>query len=323
MEDHSAHDPRRAGRHAGRVLLPVRLDGGDGSLRLSWEAAESKQRLGMAVDHWTSAGVQPFDTQVDQDDSSVRYVLAVSADAPFVLEKSVSYAVGRAADEDLADTAERSLLPRGRDLRPERGALPRLLDHQRHRGGRPGRAAAGHPLEPFPAGAGHGLRRRGRHPGQGRVRLRLRRALLLGPGGVPAALPDLHQPGQRPPGPRIPPRPAARGQGPRQGAQRGRRPLPVAHHQRPGGQRLLRRRHRPVPHRRRDRLRHEPLHLGQRGHRVQGDPRLRTADRDRTDVGLTGLLRQGRAVPHPRRHRPGRVHRRRQRQPLHQRHGPL
>jgi alpha,alpha-trehalose phosphorylase len=65
------------------------------------------------VDHWTSAGVQPFDTQVDQDDSSVRYVLAVSADTPFVLEKSVSYAVGRAAaaDEDLADTAERALLP--------------------------------------------------------------------------------------------------------------------------------------------------------------------------------------------------------------------
>ena len=95
MEDHSAHDPRRAGRHAGRVLLPVRLDGGDGSLRLSWEAAESRQRLGMAVDHWTSAGVQPFDTQVDQDDSSVRYVLAVGADQPFVLEKSVSYAVGQ------------------------------------------------------------------------------------------------------------------------------------------------------------------------------------------------------------------------------------
>src|SRR6478672_10350038 len=110
VDDHSAHDPRRAGRHAGRVLLPLRLDGGDGSLRLAWEAAESEQRLGMAVDHWTSAGVQPFDTLVDQDDSSVRYVLAVSADAPFVLEKSVSYAVGQAA-EDLADNAEASLKP--------------------------------------------------------------------------------------------------------------------------------------------------------------------------------------------------------------------
>jgi alpha,alpha-trehalose phosphorylase len=110
VEDHSAHDPRRAGRHAGRVLLPLRLEGGDGSLRLAWEAAESEQRIGMAVDHWTSAGVQPFDTLVDQDDSSVRYVLAVGADEPFLLEKSVSYAVGQAV-EDLADTAAAGLLP--------------------------------------------------------------------------------------------------------------------------------------------------------------------------------------------------------------------
>ena len=94
VEDHSVHDPRRAGRHAGRVLLPLRLDGGDGSLRLAWEAAESKQRVGVAVDHWTSAGHQPFDTLVDQDDSSVRYVLAVSPGEPFRLEKSVSYAAG-------------------------------------------------------------------------------------------------------------------------------------------------------------------------------------------------------------------------------------
>jgi len=32
VDDHSAHDPRRAGRHAGRVLLPIRLDGGDPTL---------------------------------------------------------------------------------------------------------------------------------------------------------------------------------------------------------------------------------------------------------------------------------------------------
>ncbi len=106
VEDHSAHDPRRAGRHAGRVLLPVQLDGGDGSLRLSWEAAESKQRVGIAVDHWTSAGHQPFDTLVDQDDSSVRYVLAVGADEPFRLEKSVSYAVAGRYSEGLPGTAD-------------------------------------------------------------------------------------------------------------------------------------------------------------------------------------------------------------------------
>jgi alpha,alpha-trehalose phosphorylase len=106
VEDHSAHDPRRAGRHAGRVLLPLRLDGGDGSLRLSWEAAESRQRVGLAVDHWTSAGHQPFDTLVDQDDSSVRYVLAVGADQPFRLEKSVSYAAGRGVQDSGQDAAE-------------------------------------------------------------------------------------------------------------------------------------------------------------------------------------------------------------------------
>ncbi|UZX01636.1 glycoside hydrolase family 65 protein [Arthrobacter sp. CDRTa11] len=106
VEDHSAHDPRRAGRHAGRVLLPLRLDGGDGSLRLSWEAAESRQRVGLAVDHWTSAGHQPFDTLVDQDDSSVRYVLAVGADQPFLLEKSISYAAGRGVQDSGQDAAE-------------------------------------------------------------------------------------------------------------------------------------------------------------------------------------------------------------------------
>jgi alpha,alpha-trehalose phosphorylase len=114
VEDHSVHDPRRAGRHAGRVLLPLRLDGGDGSLRLAWEAAESKQRVGIAVDHWTSTGYQPFETVVDQDDSTVRYVLAVSPDQPFTLEKSVSYAAGAAVQDpagDAADVAEAGLRP--------------------------------------------------------------------------------------------------------------------------------------------------------------------------------------------------------------------
>ncbi|WP_426997872.1 glycoside hydrolase family 65 protein [Pseudarthrobacter sp. N5] len=106
VDDHSAHDPRRAGRHAGRVLLPLRLDGGDGSLRLSWKAAESKQRVGIAVDHWTSAGLQPFDTRVDQDDSSVRYVLAVRPGEPFRLEKSVSYAAGSGVQDSGQDAAE-------------------------------------------------------------------------------------------------------------------------------------------------------------------------------------------------------------------------
>ncbi|MEV7573682.1 glycosyl hydrolase family 65 protein [Pseudarthrobacter sp. NPDC089323] len=127
VEDHSVHDPRRAGRHAGRVLLPLRLDGGDGSLRLAWEAAESKQRVGIAVDHWTSTGYQPFETVVDQDDSTVRYVLAVSPDQPFTLEKSVSYAAGAAVQDPAADAADAAEA----GLRPVQDIFAESEDHYR------------------------------------------------------------------------------------------------------------------------------------------------------------------------------------------------
>ncbi|UVJ39883.1 glycoside hydrolase family 65 protein [Arthrobacter sp. CJ23] len=114
VEDQSAHDPRRAGRHAGRVLLPLHLHGSDGSLRLAWETAESRQRVGMAVDHWISVEQQPFETVVGEDESTVRYVLAVGGGETFRLEKSVSYAVaGADADpgrgEALAAEAELAL----------------------------------------------------------------------------------------------------------------------------------------------------------------------------------------------------------------------
>ncbi|MBT2515386.1 glycoside hydrolase family 65 protein [Arthrobacter sp. ISL-30] len=122
VEDHSAHDPRRAGRHAGRVLLPLHMQGTDGSLRLAWETAESKQRIGMAVDHWISTEHQPFETLVAEDESTVRYVLGVNDGETFRLEKSVAYTVGgRALDEAeapyltpgeaLAAQAEEALVP--------------------------------------------------------------------------------------------------------------------------------------------------------------------------------------------------------------------
>ncbi|BCW43104.1 glycosyl hydrolase family 65 protein [Arthrobacter sp. StoSoilB5] len=118
VEDHSVHDPRRSGRHAGRVLLPLHLQGADGSLRLAWETSESRQRIAMAVDHWISAEGQPFETVVAEDESSVRYVLAINAGEAFRLEKTVSYVVaGRTltADDDggesLAAEAEANLLP--------------------------------------------------------------------------------------------------------------------------------------------------------------------------------------------------------------------
>ncbi|MFH5879625.1 hypothetical protein [Arthrobacter sp. NA-172] len=117
VEDHSAHDPRRSGRHAGRVLLPLHLQGSDGSLRMAWETAESRQRIGMAVDHWISAEGQPFETVVGEDESTVRYVMAVNEGETFRLEKSVSYVVNSAdasesdPGEILASDAELGLVP--------------------------------------------------------------------------------------------------------------------------------------------------------------------------------------------------------------------
>ncbi|MFW0775879.1 glycoside hydrolase family 65 protein [Paenarthrobacter nitroguajacolicus] len=115
VDDHSVHDPRRSGRHAGRVLLPLHLQGTDGSLRLAWETAESRQRVAMAVDHWISAEGQPFETLVAEDESSVRYVLAIHDGDTFRLEKSVSYVVAGSSDaedrgETLAAEAEANLV---------------------------------------------------------------------------------------------------------------------------------------------------------------------------------------------------------------------
>ncbi|WP_422759198.1 glycoside hydrolase family 65 protein [Paenarthrobacter sp. C1] len=103
--DHSDDDPRRSGHHAGRVLHPVRLDGDAGSFRLAWQTAESGQQLGLAVDHWFTTATTPFETVVDQDESSVRYILALTPGTTFRMEKTVSYAVGGGDAVDLAGTA--------------------------------------------------------------------------------------------------------------------------------------------------------------------------------------------------------------------------
>ena len=102
-----------------------------------------------------------------------------------------------------------------------------------------------------------------RGAGQGPDRDRLRRPLLLGHRDLRPAVPDPHVAGGRPqpahaPGAACCPTPARRA---RRGRLR-RRALPVAHDQRPRGVRLLRRRHRAVPHRRRHRLRAGPVRAG-------------------------------------------------------------
>ena len=100
----------------------------------------------------------------------------------------------------------------------------------------------------------------------------------------------------------------------------------MAHDQRRGGVGLLRGRHRAVPHRRRHRVRAEPVRRGHRRRRLPRPRGHRHPRRDRPACGPTsasGATSDGGTLPHPRRHRPGRVHDGRQRQPLHQRDGAL
>ncbi|WP_136610967.1 glycoside hydrolase family 65 protein [Sinomonas albida] len=104
-EDHSEHDPRRAGRHAGRVLEAVAAEGANGSLRLAWSTVTSRQHVAIAVDHATNTLHQPFSTEADGDRGGVRYVLQIDPSEAFRLEKRVGYAVAPAADPELVDAA--------------------------------------------------------------------------------------------------------------------------------------------------------------------------------------------------------------------------
>ena len=71
------------------------------------------------------------------------------------------------------------------------------------------------------------------------------------------------------------------------GPQPGRRAVPVAHDQRRGGVGLLRGRHRPVPHQRRDRLRPPALRRRQRRHRLPRHRRRRDPRWRRRGCGTT------------------------------------
>ncbi len=66
----------------------------------------------ISLDHAFSTGVQPIDTVVDQDVSSVRYVLAIPAGETVAMEKSVSYAVAEAHENvDVRAAAAAELRP--------------------------------------------------------------------------------------------------------------------------------------------------------------------------------------------------------------------
>ncbi|NUP75431.1 MAG: glycoside hydrolase family 65 protein [Sinomonas sp.] len=108
-DDHSEHDPRRAGRHAGRVLEPVAAEGTNGSLRLAWTTVTSRQHVALAVDHATNTPMPPFSTEPGHDRSGVRYVLPIDPGETFRLEKRIGYAVAPAADPELLDAAAAAL----------------------------------------------------------------------------------------------------------------------------------------------------------------------------------------------------------------------
>jgi alpha,alpha-trehalose phosphorylase len=104
-DDHSEHDPRRAGRHAGRVLEPALAEGSNGSLRLAWTTVTSRQHLALAVDHAVNTPMPPFSTEAEADRSSVRYVLPIDPHETFRLEKRAAYTVGTENAPDLAGAA--------------------------------------------------------------------------------------------------------------------------------------------------------------------------------------------------------------------------
>ena len=180
-------------------------------------------------------------------------------------------------------------------------------------------------MEHLPARPGERPDAGARDRRQGRHRRRLRGPLLLGHRDVRHPVPRLHQPRSGPQGAAVPLAPTAPGAAPGGRAQPGRRAVPVAHDHGRGGVRLLRRRHRPVPHQRRDRLRPQALPRRQRRHRLPRQRGGRDARRDGAAVGGPRLLRHQRrgGLPHPRRDRSGRVHNSCQRQLLYERDGTL
>lgn len=104
-DDHSEHDPRRAGRHAGRVLEPITAEGTNGCLRLAWTTVTSRHSVAVAVDHVTNSPMPPFSTEPDADRSSVRYVLPIDPGETFRLERRVAYAAGAADGGELLERA--------------------------------------------------------------------------------------------------------------------------------------------------------------------------------------------------------------------------
>ena len=167
-----------------------------------------------------------------------------------------------------------------------------------------------------------------RRAGQGRHRARgYERPLLLGHRDLRVPVPHVHEPAFGPQRAAVPPADAARG--PRARARAGRRAARCSR-----GARSTARRRRPTtrPAPRSTTSTPTSPTRSRKYVRATGDADFlaRDGDRhpggDRADLGrrsASGARNGGQLVPHPRRHRPRRVHDRRERQPVHQRDGAL
>ena len=173
---------------------------------------------------------------------------------------------------------------------------------------RPARRAAGHPVQPVQPRPGERPRRRAGRGRQGRDAARATRATTS---GTPRSTSSRSSPTRSPDAARnlhaLPAPDAARGPapGPGDGPERG--AVPVAHDQRRGGVGLLRRGHGPGAHRRRHRLRADPVRRGDRRPRLPGPRRASTSSsrpsRMWADLGFWRSNGERPVVPHPRRHR--------------------
>ena len=217
-------------------------------------------------------------------------------------------------------------------IEPEFEAQRRWLDAYWERSDvvsrRPARAAAGRPLEPLPGRPGHGPGRAVRRPGQGRDRLRLRRPLLLGHRDLRAAVPHLHLAAD--------------------GPQRAALPLQHARRRPRAGPRTSRRAGALFPWRTINGEEASAYYAaGTAQYHIDADIAYAlckyvaaSGDHDFmnregvdilvetarmwADLGFWRENGDGRPhLPHPRRDRAGRVHHRGQRQPVHQRDGPV
>ncbi len=235
-------------------------------------------------------------TDVGADLAKTVFTVRATPGDPIKITKLVAYHSSNGVPaQELADRCTRTLAraeSEGTDQLLSRATrvARRVLVERRHRTPRRRPRPAGPALEPVPARPGVGAHAGAGHRREGRHRRRLRRPLLLGHRGLRGAVPRLHDARGGPEGHPLPMEDARRRPPTRRRDEPGRSAVPVAHDQRRGGLRLLRGRHRAVPHQRSGGARAAPLSRGVRRHRLPVARGRRDPRRDRTPVGRSRLL---------------------------------